>query len=179
MELRGKQLGLVGVGRIGRAVAEKAPAFGMTVAYTARRDAGIPGAVQMPLDQLLTTSDIVSLHVPMTPDTRHLMDQKALMRMKRGAYLINTSRGPIVNEAAMLAALHAGKITAALDVFDKEPLPVDHPLRSAPNTVLMPHMGYGTKETWDGFYPQMIENALGFMDGKPVRVTNPEAIGKA
>ena len=76
----------------------------------------------------------------------------------------------------MLAAVNAGKIVAALDVYDKEPLPVDHPLRKAPNTVLMPHMGYGVKETWDGFYPQMIENALGFLDGKPVRVTNPEVL---
>ena len=76
----------------------------------------------------------------------------------------------------MVAAVNAGKIVAALDVYDKEPLPVDHPLRNAPNTVLMPHMGYGVKETWDGFYPQMIENALSFLDGKPVRVTNPEVL---
>ena len=96
--------------------------------------------------------------------------------MKPGAILINTSRGPIVDEPAMLTALRAGKIVAAVDVYDKEPLPVDHPLRGIPNTVLMPHMGYGVKETWDGFYPQMIQNALGFMDGKPVRVTNPEVL---
>ena len=82
--------------------------------------------------------------------------------MKPGAILVNTSRGPIVDEAAMLEALHAGKIVAALDVYDREPLPVDHPLRKAPNTVLSPHLGYCVKETWDGFYPQMIENALAF-----------------
>ena len=79
-------------------------------------------------------------------------------------------------EAAMLEALHAGRIVAALDVYDREPLPPDHALRSAPNTVLSPHLGYCVKETWDGFYPQMIENALAFMDGKPVRVTNPEVL---
>jgi glyoxylate reductase len=90
MELRGKQLGLVGAGRIGRAVADKAPAFGVSVAYTARREADIPNATQMSLDRLLATSDIVSLHCPMTPETKHLIDQKALTRMKRTAYLINT-----------------------------------------------------------------------------------------
>ena len=86
--------------------------------------------------------------------------------MKQGAILINTSRGPTVDEAAMLAALQAGRIVAALDVYDKEPLPPDHPLRHLSNTVLMPHLGYGVKETWGGFYPQMIENALAFMDGR-------------
>jgi phosphoglycerate dehydrogenase-like enzyme len=76
----------------------------------------------------------------------------------------------------MLEALHEGRIVAALDVYDREPLPANHPLRKAPNTVLSPHLGYCVKETWDGFYPQMIENALAFMDGKPVRVTNPDAL---
>ena len=97
--------------------------------------------------------------------------------MKPGAILVNTSRGPIVDEAALLAAVHAGKIVAALDVFDREPLPADHPLRSAPNTVLSPHLGYCVRETWDSFYPQMVENAVGFLDGKPVRVVNPEVMG--
>ena len=99
-----------------------------------------------------------------------------IARMKPGAILVNTSRGPIVDEAAMLEALHANRIVAALDVYDREPLPVDHPIRKAPNTVLAPHLGYCVKETWDGFYPQMIENAMAFLDGKPVRVTNPEAL---
>ena len=98
--------------------------------------------------------------------------------MKHGAILVNTSRGPLVDEDAMVAALRAGRIVVALDVYDREPLPENHPLRSLSNTVLMPHLGYGVKETWDGFYPQMIENALAFMDGKPVRITNPEALKK-
>jgi len=98
--------------------------------------------------------------------------------MKQGAILINTSRGPLIDEEAMLAALQDGRITVALDVYDREPLAEDHVLRRVGNTVLMPHMGYGVKETWDGFYPQMIENALAFMDGTPVRVTNPEALKK-
>jgi phosphoglycerate dehydrogenase-like enzyme len=99
--------------------------------------------------------------------------------MKPGAILINTSRGPIVDEKALIAAVTAGKIVAALDVFDREPLPPNHPLRSLPNAVMTPHLGYGVKETWAGFYPQSVENALAFLDGKPVRVTNPEALGKA
>ena len=98
--------------------------------------------------------------------------------MKQGAILINTSRGPLIDETAMLAALQAGRIVAALDVYDQEPLPETHPLHRLPNTVLMPHMGYGVNETWDGFYPQMIENALAFLDGTPVRVTNPEVLAK-
>ena len=101
-----------------------------------------------------------------------------IARMKHGAILVNTSRGPLVDEDAMVAALRAGRIVVALDVYDREPLPENHPLRSLSNTVLMPHLGYGVKETWDGFYPQMIENALAFMDGKPVRITNPEALKK-
>jgi phosphoglycerate dehydrogenase-like enzyme len=99
--------------------------------------------------------------------------------MKPGAILINTSRGPIVDETALLEALNARRIVAALDVYDREPLPKDHPLRSAPNTVMTPHLGYGVQETWEQFYPQSVENALAFLDGKPVRVTNPETLTKA
>ena len=93
--------------------------------------------------------------------------------MKPGTILINTSRGPLVDEAALLEAVRAGRIIAALDVYDREPLPANHPLRSAPNTVLTPHLGYAVKETWIEFYGQSIENALAFLAGKPVRVTNP------
>ncbi len=96
--------------------------------------------------------------------------------MKPGAILINTSRGPIVDEAALIEAVQSRRIVAALDVYDREPLPADHPLRHAPNTVLTPHLGYGVRETWAVFYGQSIENALAFLDGKPVRVTNPEAL---
>ena len=167
MELRGKQLGLVGVGRIGKAVAEKAPAFGMTVAYTARRDAGIPGAVQMPLDQLLTTSDIVSLHVPMTPDTRHLMDQKALMRMKRNAYLINTSRGPVVDEAALVWALKERVIAgAALDVYEKEP-EIHQGLFALENALLIPHLASATTETRTAMADLAASNAIAVINGQP------------
>ena len=123
MELRGKQLGIVGMGRIGRAVAERAPAFGMQVAYTARRPANLAGAQHMPLDRLLATSDVVSLHCPMSDETRHLINDTALLRMKRTAYLINTARGPVVDEAALARALRDGRLAgAALDVYEREPI---------------------------------------------------------
>lgn len=92
--------------------------------------------------------------------------------MKHGAILINTSRGPLVDEAALVGAVQAGRIVAALDVFDKEPLPPDHPFRTSNHTVLTPHLGYGVAETWAQFYPQSVENALAFLDGKPIRVVN-------
>src|SRR5262249_27858950 len=104
-ELKGKQLGLVGVGRIGRAVAARAPAFGMNVVYTDVQELNIPGAERVSFDRVLNTSDIVSLHVPLLPETRHLIDRKSLARMKRSAYLINTARGPVVDEEALAWAL--------------------------------------------------------------------------
>jgi phosphoglycerate dehydrogenase-like enzyme len=138
--------------------------------------AAAAGAKHVSKDELMATADAISIHMVLSDRSRGLVGAGDIARMKHGAILVNTSRGPIVDEAAMLQALHAGKIIAALDVYDREPLPLDHPLRSAPNTVLSPHLGYCVKETWDGFYPQMIENALAFMDGKPVRVTNPEVL---
>jgi phosphoglycerate dehydrogenase-like enzyme len=136
------------------------------------------GATLVSKEELLSTADAVSIHLVLSDRSRGLIGAADLARMKPNAILINTSRGPIVDEAALVAAVKAGRIVAALDVYDREPLPADHPLRSAPNAVLMPHMGYGVKETWDQFYPQMIENALAFLDGKPIRVTNPEVLAK-
>jgi glyoxylate reductase len=165
MELRGKQLGLVGVGRIGRAVADKAPAFGMTIAYTDQRDAGIPGAAPMALDRLLATSDVVSLHVPMTPETKHLIDQKALMKMKRGAYLINTSRGPVVDEAALAWALKERIIAgAALDVYEKEP-EIHSALMSLENALLIPHLASATTETRTAMADLAVSNAIAVLNG--------------
>ena len=117
-----------------------------------------------------------NIHMVLSDRSRGLVGRTDIAKMKPGTILVNTSRGPIVDEAAMLEALHAGRIVAALDVYDREPLAVDHPLRTAPNTILSPHLGYCVKETWDGFYPQSVENALAFLDGKPVRVTNPEVL---
>jgi glyoxylate reductase len=165
MELRGKQLGLVGVGRIGRAVAAKAPAFGMTIAYADQVPSDIPGAVQMPLDRLLATSDVVSLHVPMTPETKHLIDKKALARMKRTAYLINTSRGPVVDEEALAWALKERLIAgAALDVYEKEP--EIHPaLMTIENVLLIPHLASATTETRTAMADLAVSNAIAVLNG--------------
>ena len=114
----------------------------------------------------------------LSPRSHGLIGAADLARMKPGAILVNTSRGPIVDETALLEAVSARRIVAALDVFDREPLPADHPLRSAPNTVMTPHVGYGVQETWKEFYQQSLENALSFLDGTPVRVVNPEVIGR-
>jgi phosphoglycerate dehydrogenase-like enzyme len=178
--LAGKTLGIVGLGRLGARMARYAAALDMKVIAWSpnltQEKAGAAGAKLVKKEELMATADAISIHMVLSARSRGLVGAADIARMKPGAILINTSRGPIVDEAAMLDALHAGKIVAALDTYDREPLPHDHPLRSAPNTVLSPHLGYCVKETWDGFYPQMIENALGFLDGKPVRVTNPDAL---
>jgi phosphoglycerate dehydrogenase-like enzyme len=136
------------------------------------------GATLVSKEELLSRSDAVSVHLVLSDRTRGLVGAADLARMKPGAILINTSRGPIVDEKALIEAVQARRIVAALDVFDREPLPPGHPLRSAPNTVMTPHLGYGVQETWVQFYPQSMENALAFLDGKPIRVVNPEAVGK-
>ena len=166
-ELRGKRLGLVGLGRIGRAVAEKAPAFGMTVAYTARRDAHLAGAEALPLDRLLATSDVVSLHCPLTSETRHLIDKKAFAKMKRSAYLINTARGPVVDEEALAWALKQRLIAgAALDVYEQEP--IVHPdLLTLENVMLIPHIASATTETRTAMAALAVSNALAVLDGQP------------
>jgi glyoxylate reductase len=166
MELRGKQLGLVGLGRIGRAVAARAGAFGMRVAYTSRTE-GAGAGEAMPLDRLLLTSDVVSLHVPLTPETTHLIDKRALTRMKRSAYLINTARGPVVDEAALAWALqHHLLAGAALDVYEHEP--AVHPdLLSLENVMLVPHLGSGTTETRTAMADLAADNVLAVLGGRP------------
>src|SRR3954447_24899949 len=166
MELRGKQLGLVGVGRIGRAVAARAGAFGMRVAYTTRSEAtGVGEAMQ--LDRLLLTSDVVSLHVPLTPETTHLIDKRALTRMKRSAYLINAARGPVVDEEALAWALQQHLLAgAALDVYEHEP--AVHPdLMKLENVLLVPHLASGTTETRTAMADLAIENVVAVLGGRP------------
>jgi glyoxylate reductase len=172
-EVRGKQLGLVGFGRIARAVASRAAAFGVRVAYASRQDAEVPGAERLPLDRLLTTSDIVSLHVPLTPDTRHLIDKRALARMKRSAYLINTARGPVVDEAALVWALEQRLIAgAALDVYEQEP--IVHPgLLSLENVLLVPHLGSGTTETRTAMANLAADNVVAVLAGRPALTPVP------
>ena len=165
--LAGKQLGLVGVGRIGRAVAARAGAFGMRVAYTSRREVDVPGAQPLALDQLLNTSDIVSLHVPLTPETRHLIDKRAFSRMKRSAYLINTARGPVVDEAALAWALREHLIAgAALDVYEREP-EVHPDLFGLENVLLVPHLGSATTETRTAMADLAAQNAIAVLAGQP------------
>ncbi|HTM26856.1 MAG TPA: D-glycerate dehydrogenase [Vicinamibacterales bacterium] len=157
-ELRGKQLGLIGAGRIGRAVAAKAPAFGMTAVF-ARHD--------MPLDQLLVTSDVVSIHAPAAPETRHLINRKTLARMKRSALLVNTARGSIVDEEALAWALEERLIAgAALDVYEREPdiLPA---LKTFDNLLLMPHLGSATRETRTAMAELAVRNVLAVLSGAP------------
>jgi glyoxylate reductase len=158
MELAGKQLGLIGRGRIGRAVAAKAAAFGMRVAF-ARHD--------MSLDELLVTSDVVSIHVPLTEGTRYLINRKSLVRMKRSAYLVNTSRGPVVDEEALAWALDEGLLAgAALDVYEKEP--AVHPsLLSHENVVLAPHIGSATRETRTAMAELAVRNVIEVLAGRP------------
>jgi phosphoglycerate dehydrogenase-like enzyme len=180
--LAGKTLGLIGLGRLGGHMARYGNTLNMKVIgwsqnLTAEK-AAAAGATMVSKQELLSTADVVSIHLVLSPRTRGLIGAADLALMKQGAILVNTSRGPIVDEAALLAAVTAGRIIAALDVFDREPLPPDDPLRSAPNTVLTPHLGYCVRETWEQFYPQSVENALAFLDGKPVRVSNPEALEK-
>lgn len=178
--LAGKTLGVIGLGKLGGYMTAYCRALRMNVIawsqnLTAEK-AEAAGARLVAKDELMATSDAISIHMVLSDRSRGLIGAADIAKMKPGAILVNTSRGPIIDEAAMLAALHAGKIVAALDVYDREPLAADHPLRRAPNTVLSPHLGYCVKETWDGFYPQMVENALGFLAGSPVRVTNPEVL---
>ena len=165
-ELRGKQLGIVGYGGIGRAVAARGRAFGMRIAYTSRTPKHDPDAEAMPFDRLLATSDVVSLHCPLTPETRHLIDQPALARMKRSAYLINTSRGPVVDEKALAWALRTRLIAGAgLDVFEEEPR-VEPELLTLENVLLVPHLGSGTVETRTAMADLAVRNVAAVLAGQ-------------
>jgi glyoxylate reductase len=166
-DLRGKQLGIVGFGRIGQAVAVRAAAFGMRVAYQSRKVIGPPDYQPMPYDRLLATSDVLSLHCPLTDETRHLIDQKSLARMKRSAYLINTARGPVVDEAALVWALKNRIIAgAALDVYEEEPK-VHPELLTLENVVLAPHLGSATIETRTAMADLAVHNVVAVLTGNP------------
>ena len=176
-ELAGKRVMIVGYGSIGKSIEDRLTPFGVEITRIARSARqGVEPITRFA--ELLPAADVIVLIVPSTPDTRHLINADVIARMKQGALLVNAARGSVVDTDALVQALNDGRIRAALDVTDPEPLPEDHPLRRLSNTVLIPHLGYGVKETWEGFYPQMIENALAFLDGTPVRVTNPEVLKK-
>ncbi|TNC09247.1 D-2-hydroxyacid dehydrogenase family protein [Methylobacterium terricola] len=172
--LEGRCLGLVGLGRIGARVAAVGRALGMRVTAWSpnltpeRAEAG--GAELATRAALFSESDVVSLHMVLAPSTRGIVGAAEIARMRRGAILINTSRGPLVDEAALIAALREGRIRAGLDVYDREPLPADHPLRSVPNAVLTPHLGYVTDSTFRMFYEDTVEAIAAWRRGAPVRV---------
>lgn len=175
--LAGRTLGLVGLGRIGTPVAKLAQAFGMEVTawsphLTAERAAEV-GVRAVTKERLFRESDFVSVHMPLAGGTRGLVGATDLALMKKSAFLINTSRGPIVDERALVHALRRGEIAGAgLDVYDVEPLPLDHPLRSLPNTLLLPHIGYVTNDAYDVFYADAVEDIVSYAAGQPTRVIN-------
>ena len=174
VELNGKTLGLVGTGNIGRAVARAAQALDMEVlgwARTPRPDAG--GIRYVPMEELLRRSDYLSLHCPLTPETRHLIGADSLARMKPTAVLINTSRGALVDEAALIAALRAGTIAGAgLDVQETEPPAQDSPLYTMENVILTPHMGWKGLETRRRLVSLLAGNIRAFFGGRPINVVS-------
>ena len=165
-ELGGKQLGIIGRGRIGRAVAAKASAFGMQVVF-ASRGAGKRATDELSLDELLVSSDVISIHTPMTAANRHLIDRKALARMKRSAVLVNTARGPIVDEEGLAWALKERLIAgAALDVYEREPEVVSA-LMDLENVVLAPHLGSATRESRTAMADLAVRNVVAVLEGQP------------
>jgi phosphoglycerate dehydrogenase-like enzyme len=178
--LEGKTLGLLGLGRLGAAVCRVGRAFGMeAVAWsenlTAARCAEA-GAEPVSKEELLRRADVLSVHLVLSDRTRGLIGRAELALMKPSAILVNTSRGPIVDEEALVEALARGRLRGAgLDVFGAEPLPAGHPFRVLPNVVATPHLGYVTEETYDGFFKGMVDAIRGYLDGAPVNLIEPPA----
>jgi phosphoglycerate dehydrogenase-like enzyme len=177
-DLSGATLGVIGLGRLGERVARIGQAFGMDVVawsqnLTEERAAEV-GARRVEKSELLASADVVTIHLQLSDRTRGLIGKADLERMKPTAILVNTSRGPIVDEAALVEALRTGTIHGAgLDAFDEEPLPADHPLRELRRAVLTPHLGYVTRKTYEVFYRDAVEDVVAFLYGRPVRVVRP------
>jgi D-3-phosphoglycerate dehydrogenase len=177
--LEGKTVGVLGLGRIGKEVARIMKAFntrvlGWSRSLTPERAAEV-GAESVAMETLLKESDFVTVHVHFNPQTVNLIGAKEIASMKRGAFLVNTGRGPIVNEAAMLQALESGQLGGVgLDVYAVEPLPMDHPLRRFDSAILMSHRGYATVEILSERYQQALTNILDYLDGKPIPLINPD-----
>lgn len=178
IDLQGRTLGVIGLGKLGGQVSKIAQVFNMDVVawspnLTDERCAEIGVRRAASKEELLRQSDIVSIHVVLGERSRGLIDAAALSEMKKTALLVNTSRGPIVEEAALVAALKAGTIAgAAVDVFDIEPLPEKHPFRELDNILITPHMGYVTEETYKLFYGEMVEDIIAWHKGEPIRILN-------
>jgi phosphoglycerate dehydrogenase-like enzyme len=178
-DLQGKTLGILGLGRLGGRVATVGKAFGMDVVawsqnLTAERCAEI-GAERVDKDALFARADVLSIHLVLSDRTRGLVQAADLARLKPSAYFVNTSRGPIVDEAALIEVLEQGRIAgAALDVFDVEPLPLDHPFRRLENTVITPHLGYVSVANYENYFGAMVEDIRAWLAGEPIRVMNAE-----
>ncbi len=174
-DLRGAQLGVIGLGRLGRQVATMGKVFGMDVSawshnLTPERTEEV-GVHLVRFDELLASADFVSIHVRLSDRTRGLIGTEQLALMRPDAYLVNTSRGPIVDTSALIAAVQNGAIAgAALDVHDTEPLPADHPVRSEPRILVTPHIGYVTRQTYEIFYGQAVEDIVAWRTGTPIRI---------
>ena len=176
-ELKGKILGLIGLGKLGSQVAKIGKAFGMQVVAWSENlnlsEANKLGVLPMSKEELIRQSDIISLHVVLGERYKNLITENEFKMMKKTCFLINTSRGPIINEKDLIQALEDDVIAGAgLDVYDKEPLPQDHKLRFLPNALLTPHLGYVTEENYSIFFEQMIENLNSCIEGKPKRLIN-------
>jgi phosphoglycerate dehydrogenase-like enzyme len=177
-DLAGRTLGLLGLGNLGSMVAKVGQAFGMRVIAWSQNltpaRAEERGVEAVERDELFAQSDFLSIHLVLSDRTRGLVDARAFDLMKPTAYLVNTSRGPIVDEAALVAALESGAIAgAALDVFDEEPLPLDHPYRSLPKLVVTPHIGYVTRDCYTLFFDEIVDDICAYEAGTPVRVIEP------
>lgn len=184
LTLNGKTLGILGLGKLGSRVARIGAAFGMKIVawspnLTVER-AAAAGAVPVSKDELFAQSDFLSLHIVLGDRTRNIVGAAELALMKRSAYLINTSRGPLIDEAALLDCLREQRIAGAgLDVYNREPMGRDHPFYALDNTVLTPHLGYVVEESFRLYYEDTVEAILAWLDRKPIRVANPQALHSA
>lgn len=177
IEMAGRTLGILGLGRIGGTMARYGRALGMRVIAWSQNlteeRAAEAGAVRVDKSTLLADSDAISLHVVLSDRTRGVLGAADFDRLKPGCILINTSRGPLIEQSALLAALHAGRVVAGLDVYNSEPVGLGAAILAAPNTVLSPHLGYATSENLSDFYRYSVENVAAWLAGSPIRVVNP------
>ena len=179
--LAGRTLGIIGLGRLGRRVAQVGQAFNMRLIawspWQTDERAAESGAEHVSREEFFSTSYVISIHIPLSAESRGLVTAADLAMMQPNAFLINTSRGPIVDEAALVDALREGRVGGAgLDVFDEEPLPKDHPFLGLPNTLLTPHIGFVTEEGYQSFYQSALANIKAFLAGEPTNLINPEAL---
>lgn len=178
----GKTLGILGLGKLGSQMAKIGAAFGMkplawSQNLTEERCRAVGASKAASKDELLSKADVVTIHLVLSERTRGIIGRREIGLMKPTAYLVNTSRGPIVEQAALIEALETQRIAGAgIDVYDVEPLPADHPMRRLSNSVITPHLGYVTVDNYRVFYPKMVENIAAFLDGAPIRVLNPEVL---